>query len=109
MQAYNVSSLSMAKAHFTCRVSCRMKYHQVTVTPFTDLPGDPWNSTERNDGIDVFPHFESSLVILNEQYVVYDLPSFVSAVGGGLGLFLGFSCLSIFTRVAEAITEAIKN
>ncbi len=39
--------------------------------------------------------------IANEQYVVYDFATFVSAVGGGLGLFLGFSCLSIASKAVE--------
>ena len=28
------------------------------------------------------------------EYLLYDFPAIVSAVGGNLGLFLGFSCYS---------------
>ena len=39
--------------------------------------------------------FESALVEEQVENLVYDAGNFLAAMGGNLGLFLGFSCLSI--------------
>ena len=31
----------------------------------------------------------------SEEYVIYDLPTIVAAVGGGIGLFIGLSCYQV--------------
>ena len=41
-----------------------------------------------------------------KQVLLYDLNSIVSAVGGSLGLFLGFSCLSVFTFLWRKLSES---
>ena len=56
-----------------------------------------------SDGYVVFLHFPNMMVIDHEQYVIYDFVSIVSAVGGGLGLFLGFSCFSIASRLSKVM------
>ena len=37
-------------------------------------------------------YYEITDTIVTEEVLLYDLNSIVSAVGGSLGLFLGFSC-----------------
>ena len=39
--------------------------------------------------------YETFLIEANIETLVYDIGSFLAAVGGNLGLFLGFSCLSM--------------
>jgi hypothetical protein len=39
--------------------------------------------------------------------LVYDMVSFLSAVGGNLGLFVGFSCLSVISAAIEACWSLI--
>ena len=44
---------------------------------------------------------------VHEQYLIHDFVSIVSAVGGGLGLFLGFSCFSIVSQVAKGLHKVM--
>ena len=43
-------------------------------------------------------------VAVKEEYVIYDLMAMISAIGGTLGLFVGFS----FTNVSRLIFESIE-
>ena len=40
--------------------------------------------------------YETLAIEENVESLVYDVANFLAAVGGNLGLFLGFSCLSVF-------------
>ena len=48
------------------------------------------------------------MTVETETYV-YPLMSFVSEFGGGLGLFLGFSCLSFFDGFKFLFSKLRKN
>ncbi len=50
----------------------------------------------------VYVHFPSTFETLLKEYYIYDEVAIVSAVGGALGLFLGFSCLSVMLSAIEA-------
>ena len=41
----------------------------------------------------------TSNVLVNEEYLLYDLNNIISAVGGSMGLFLSFSFLECFMCV----------
>ena len=41
----------------------------------------------------IFMTFATSNVLVNEEYLLYDLNNIISAVGGSMGLFLSFSFL----------------
>ncbi len=41
---------------------------------------------------------------VEEEYELFDANEIVSAVGGSLGLFLGFSCLGAYAAVARYYT-----
>ena len=47
--------------------------------------------------------FLDSLLANEVEYLVYDLNGIVAAVGGGLGLFLGFSVFSVATKGIQAL------
>ena len=47
--------------------------------------------------------WEDDNVIIEEEYLLMDLNAIVSAVGGSLGLFLGFSCLQILLEAVQNI------
>ena len=47
--------------------------------------------------------FQSMDVMINEQKPLVDLNSFVNAIGGGLGLFLGFSIIDTFFFIYKVI------
>jgi hypothetical protein len=46
-------------------------------------------------------------LIVQRQYErpIYDLPGFLSALGGSMGLFLGLSVLGILFLLVEALTK----
>ena len=45
--------------------------------------------------------FSTDLEIVSEEFYIYDLNAIISAVGGGLGMFLGGSCYGIFSQTAH--------
>ena len=56
---------------------------------------DPFLRPERNEHIAYF-FYESTSYPYEEEELYFDLNAIVSAVGGSLGLFLGFSCWNFF-------------
>ncbi len=53
------------------------------------------------DGFSVYAYFYAEVETEHEQYFLHDPASVISAVGGALGLFLGFSCLALGTKVVK--------
>ena len=53
-------------------------------------------------------NFVSTDVRVETETYVYPLMSFVSEFGGGLGLFLGFSCLTLWDGLEYFLTEIRK-
>ena len=47
------------------------------------------------------------ILLLEEEMLLYDLNSIVSAVGGSLGLFLGFSCFQVALWMASCVFKRI--
>ena len=47
--------------------------------------------------------YETLSIEENVESLVYDVANFLAAVGGNLGLFLGFSCLSVFLSVLNCL------
>ncbi len=43
--------------------------------------------------------FANNLVISSEEYYIYNLNTLVASVGGGLGMFLGFSIFGTISRL----------
>ena len=51
-------------------------------------------------------------MVVNEEYLIYDMVAFVSAIGGTLGLCIGFSFTgyaSTFLRYFEKLFNKIRN
>jgi hypothetical protein len=54
----------------------------------------------------------SDIVTINEEYLVFDILSFVGSVGGSLGLFVGFSFFdfgSMLTNITVTVTVIISS
>lgn len=62
------------------------------------LPGEA-NRWHVPNGYMIFLSFHDGMLIREEEYFVYDFNAIVAAVGGGLGLFLGFSVLSVAMKL----------
>lgn len=50
----------------------------------------------------------SNSLEINEEYYIYDIISIISNIGGGLGLFLGISFLSVAYVVLDFAYKMIK-
>ena len=53
----------------------------------------------------VMIHYMSRDYVLYEEYLVFDFTAILVALGGSLGLFLGFSCLQCFNSIVDRILE----
>ncbi len=49
----------------------------------------------------MFVYYDTVLVKRHFERLIYDLPGFLSALGGSLGLYLGLSCLSVLYGLIE--------
>ena len=58
-----------------------------------------------NNTAEVYFTWAEDSILVREEYLLMDFGAIVSAVGGSLGLFLGFSCLDFILRIL-AKTEA---
>ena len=53
----------------------------------------------------VWISFPSTNVLLSEEIGLNDVYDFISSIGGNLGLFIGFSFLSLFISMAEGLKK----
>jgi len=44
-----------------------------------------------------------------EEMLVFDLGNFIVAIGGNLGLLLGFSCLPVLLSIIDFLKEKLGN
>ena len=64
-------------------------------------------TTVSEDGTSfVYLFYQNLVVPIEEEYLLFDFNSIVSAVGGSLSLFLGFSCYELVKRCLNKLTEA---
>ena len=57
---------------------------------------DPWHYENDNS---LYLTFLTDSVVEESEYLVYDMVGIVSALGGGLGMFLGFSLYHVFDDI----------
>ena len=83
-----------------CLSSCEKDEYQIdkTYTSSTKSPHDTMIN---------FRIMDSSYQEM-EQYLLYDLDSFIADVGGFMGLLLGFSVLSIYNEVVDLLMNKLK-
>ncbi len=77
-----------------CPLSCLVEFNEVKVI----------QDATRSIGTksDVYVFYRTTLVKTDTEYVLYDASTIVAAVGGSLGLFLGFSCWQCVSALPEA-------
>ena len=56
----------------------------------------------------LYLYYDSLETEVKTESLIMDFPNLVAAIGGNLGLFLGFSCLSIFIVTIDFIKEKLK-
>ena len=65
------------------------------------------NKPDKNNISELFFQWEDENVIIEEEYLLMDLNAIVSAIGGSLGLFLGFSWLQVLLQIIQKIENWI--
>lgn len=73
-----------------CPIDCDETYYNPTLHYNDALFADK----ELTDFV-LRPYYSTFYVEKKEEYFTYDIPSLISDVGGNLGLFLGYSLLSL--------------
>ena len=81
----------MNPSKLNCPLSCLSASYDIRVNFFQ----------EQSDGLDmghlrIYPYYDTSAVEKKTEILIYDVPKFLSAIGGTLGLYLGLSVLSVF-------------
>ena len=97
--------------HRTCPLPCQQKNYEVTVRNFHL---NSWFDYVNNETMPNFIYFvlgyESFIVEVSVETWMYDAGNFLTAIGGNLGLLLGFSCFSMllgFIRIIQKFKKSI--
>ena len=53
----------------------------------------------------MYTYFDSMIVEIQNEILIYDWPKFLSAIGGTLSLYLGFSCLSMLLVILASAKQ----
>ncbi len=81
-----------------CPPACRTPATNVKVT--VDNTRDGGNYTQ------VYVSYSTTMVMVSEEYKLFDFGAIVAAVGGSLGLFLGFSCWQFIKSAVRTCQES---
>ena len=94
-------------ANYGCPLPCQQNSYNLKLNYFHK---NSWIDTDGKSGIipDSFSLAVAYNTLIVEERVeslVYDVGSFLAAAGGNLGLFLGFSCLSVFLTLIKFVMK----
>lgn len=101
----------MRKDAFSCLPSCQKTSFDIEIHRIHE---NSFLKTSDNQGyfaIDTFCislAFQTLLVEIKTEMFIFDLSSFLSAVGGNLGLALGFSCLTVLRSSIKYLISVIQ-
>ncbi len=57
----------------------------------------------------LFPFYDTTVVEKQYERLIYDLPGFLSALGGSVGLYLGLSCVSVIYTFIDVASGMMQN
>jgi hypothetical protein len=94
---------------FGCPLPCLFSYYtfQIVYQHINAFELFTGKSPPQNEYILYF-YFNTLETEVKTESLIIDLSSLIANIGGNLGLFLGFSCLSIFILTIELIQKKIK-
>ena len=67
-----------------------------------------YTSNKINEDFWLFYYYETMETEINNEMLIVDVSNLIGAIGGNMGLFLGFSFLSIFVFSLDFIHAKIK-
>ena len=62
-----------------------------------------WGNSQR-----LYVGYNSNYTLVSDEHYLYDLNAIISAVGGGLGLFVGVSAFGLFKLFLDYISKLFK-
>ena len=89
-----------------CSVPCSTWYYPYSVKDYN--PKSVQSLLGNDSGLDsnrFWMTFVSNRVKVTEEYVVYDFNGILAAMGGSLGLFLGFSCFDFLLIMQNLLLQ----
>ena len=84
-------------AQRSCAASCQTLQYYTQIIPWLGFVNN-----QRN--VEIYYYFKSNTEVYKEEYLVCNTEDWIGAVGGTLGLFIGFSFLG---RIKEAVDIVI--
>ena len=95
-----IHAMSNGSRSKECIPVCSVSYFGIKVgESLIHQPGEE-NTSE------IYIQWEDININVQEEYELMDLNAILSAVGGSLGLFLGFSCLQVLLQLLQKLEEA---
>jgi len=89
---------------FGCPYPCVKLSYEISLKYFheTSWP-DFYKPRNFNDTFFLTLSYKTFDIVENEETLIYDIGNFFAAAGGHLGLFLGFSCLSVLMQIIDCL------
>ena len=88
-----------------CPIMCQEVRYDIRVS---QLGENTMNIEEKSEVSAVYASYASSKIKIEEEYLLMGPTAIISATGGSLGLFLGFSCFGAIWNIIEMIETLIK-
>ena len=86
-----------------CLSACEKYRFELKMTDKTQVI-EPSTSYHGKDTLWLFISMHDTSYVQEEQYIIYDLNSFIADVGGYMGLLLGSSILSLYDETERLIS-----
>jgi hypothetical protein len=98
-------------SEFGCPVPCKQKSFKYKLEYFSRNSWIELDDDNRlgNDTFELNVGFDSLNIEERTETFVYDVGNFLAAAGGNLGLFMGFSCLSILFALIDCLKTLFQN
>lgn len=81
-----------------CPLPCKYVHFNIRANYFDEIETNPIPG-----GLKMYTYFDTMVVETQNEILIYNWPKFLSAIGGTLGLYLGFSCLSSFFYIVKSV------
>ena len=91
-----ILSFLKGKSSKGCPTSCQQLQYSGKIKKFPP---------QVNEDIEIAFRFPSTKILNYEEYLIYDFNGMIGAVGGSLGMFLGFSFLDFLFSFIDFIYE----
>ena len=85
-----------------CPLPCTLTFYDIRVNYFDEFQASSGHGT---GALWMYTYFDSMIVEIQNEILIYDWPKFLSAIGGTLSLYLGFSCLSMLLVILASAKQ----